>query len=164
MLIPLVILALFAVGAGFIDVPGYLHAGAAEAAEHGSAAMEHFLAAVSVAVALGGLALAWLFYVAKPELPKRLAASFSAVYAILLNKYYVDEIYDKTIVSPIVETSREGFWKVVDVQIIDGAVNGLGAMARGAADALRRMQTGYVRAYAAWILLGGILIVTWFLR
>ena len=52
----------------------------------------------------------------------------------------------------------------VDVQIIDGAVNGMGAMARAAADLLRRMQTGYVRAYAAWILVGGILIVTWFLR
>jgi NADH-quinone oxidoreductase subunit L len=48
--------------------------------------------------------------------------------------------------------------------MIDGAVNGIGNLVRGSGGGLRHMQTGYVRTYAAWILLGGVLVVVWFLR
>jgi NADH-quinone oxidoreductase subunit L len=68
------------------------------------------------------------------------------------------------IVWPIVQTSREFLWKFVDVSVVDGAVNGVGKAVRGTADGLRHMQTGYVRAYAGWILFGGVLILVWFLR
>src|SRR6185436_19157580 len=104
------------------------------------------------------------FYVAKPELPERLAAKTHSMYSILVNKYYVDELYDAVIVSPVVRTSREFLWKVVDTLMIDGAVNGVGTLVRGSANGLRRMQSGYVRTYAAWILLGGVVVVAWFLR
>jgi len=48
--------------------------------------------------------------------------------------------------------------------MIDGAVNGVGNLVRGSARVLRHMQTGYVRTYAGWILLGGVVVVAWFLR
>ena len=86
------------------------------------------------------------------------------MYSILTHKYYVDEIYDAVIVWPIVQTSREFLWKFVDVSVIDGAVNGVGKVVRGSAGSLRHMQSGYVRAYAGWILLGGVLVLVWFLR
>ena len=60
--------------------------------------------------------------------------------------------------------SREFLWKFVDIVMIDGAVNGVGKLVRGTAGGLRRMQSGYVRMYAGWILLGGAIVVVWFLR
>ncbi len=108
--------------------------------------------------------MAWLFYVARPELPVSLAAKAQGMYSIVVNKYYVDEIYDAVIVWPIVRMAREFLWKFVDTFVIDGTVNGVGFLVRGSAGGLRRMQSGYVRTYAGWILLGGVLVMAWFLR
>jgi NADH-quinone oxidoreductase subunit L len=176
MLVPLVVLAILSVFAGFVGVPRALHgddrieqfltleARETQTESPGTSSIELILMAVSTGAALSGAFVAYLFYYAKPELPERLASKAHAMYSILLNKYYVDEIYDTTIVRPVVETSREFLWKFVDVLMIDGAVNGVGRVVRGSADGLRHMQTGYVRTYAAWILLGGVLVVVWFLR
>jgi NADH-quinone oxidoreductase subunit L len=176
MLIPLVVLALFSMTAGLVGVPRVLHGGdrieqflTLEAHETpsespGTSSVELMLMAVATGVALTGGFVAYLFYYAKPELPERLASKAHAMYSILVNKYYVDEMYDTTIVRPVVEASREFLWKFIDVLMIDGAVNGVGHLVRGSAGGLRQMQTGYVRTYAAWILLGGVLVVVWFLR
>ena len=75
----------------------------------------------------------------------------------LLNKYYVDEIYDAAIVQPIRIVSEEGLWKGVDVRVIDGAVNGVGETVAGTSERLRRLQTGSVRAYAASLFLGVVI-------
>ena len=120
--------------------------------------------AASTGAALTGLFFAYLFYVARPELPGRIAAKAQAMYSILVNKYYVDELYDKFLVLPVVRTSREFLWKFVDTGLIDSTVNGVGGFVRGSATVLRHMQSGYVRTYAGWILLGGVVVVAWFLR
>jgi NADH-quinone oxidoreductase subunit L len=176
MLLPLVILAVCSVVAGFLGVPAVLGGGnpiehfltpaSLEAAGevHESHALEIALMAASTAAALAGLFLAYLFYVARPALPAKMAAKAHAMYSIMLNKYYVDELYDTFLVWPIVRASREFLWKFVDVSMIDGAVNGVGALVRGSAGGLRRMQSGYVRTYIGWIVLGGVLIMAWFLR
>ncbi len=176
MLIPLVVLALFSIFAGLVGLPHVLHGDnrieqflTPEAHETkreplATASIELGLMAASTGAALAGAFLAYLFYYAKPELPERLATKAHAMYSILLNKYYVDEVYDAAIVRPMVETSREFLWKFVDVILIDGAVNGVGKLVRGSAGGLRHMQTGYVRTYVGWILLGGVLVVAWFLR
>jgi NADH-quinone oxidoreductase subunit L len=174
MLIPLVILAVLSLVAGYVGVPAalgghepiaeFLQPAAAHAVEGENIALEWILMGASVAAAGVGLLLAYLFYVVRPELPSRLAESASALYSILTNKYYVDEIYDAILVLPIVVTARQLLWQVVDVGIIDGAVNGIGTLVRSSADGLRRMQVGYVRAYAGWILFGSIVIIVWFLR
>jgi len=118
----------------------------------------------SVLAAGIGFLLAYVFYVLRPDLPQRLSSALSALYSILTHKYYVDEIYDAIIVLPIVVTAREFLWRFIDGAVIDGMVNGIGRMIQSSATGLRRMQTGYVRMYAGWILFGGILIVAWFLR
>jgi NADH-quinone oxidoreductase subunit L len=177
MLVPLVVLAICSILAGFVGIPAALGGGnsieqflapadapetASEAA--GTSSTELVLMAVSTGAALTGLLLAYLFYVAKPQLPELLVNKAHAMYSIIVNKYYVDELYDAILVWPIVGGARDFLWKVVDASIIDGAVNGVGTLVRGSAAGLRRMQTGYVRTYAGWILLGGVIVVMWFLR
>jgi NADH-quinone oxidoreductase subunit L len=172
MLLPLILLAVLSVVAGYVGIPPALggHERIAEfldptpVAEVGGVALEWILMATSVAAAGVGLFLAYTFYVLRPELPARVSASVSALYSILTNKYYVDEIYEAIIVLPIVVSARQLLWQFIDVGIIDGAVNGIGTLVRSSADGLRRMQMGYVRAYAGWILFGSILIIAWFLR
>jgi NADH-quinone oxidoreductase subunit L len=176
MLLPLIILAILSIAAGFVGVPAVLTgenhiehflapAGEAAAEEvHHSAATEYILMGASTAAALAGLFLAYLFYVAKPELPERLASKAHAMYSIMLNKYYVDELYDAVIVWPLVRASRDFLWRFVDASIIDGAINGVATLVSQSGRGLRRMQSGYVRTYAGWILLGGVLVMAWFLR
>ncbi len=72
-----------------------------------------------------------------------------AIHQLLLNKYYVDEVYDAAIVQPIKVASTEGLWKVIDVKVIDGIVNGAGYVVGGFAAGLRLLQTGSVKSYAA---------------
>jgi NADH-quinone oxidoreductase subunit L len=176
MLMPLIVLAVFSIIAGYVGVPpalgghewiaGFLGLGTHDAAgvEHAGLALEWILMAASVLAAGTGLVLAAAFYIWRPELPARLSNAANALYSILTHKYYVDEIYDALLVLPVIVMARQFLWQLVDVSVIDGAVNGIGQAIRSSAAGLRRMQTGYVRAYAGWILFGGILITVWFMR
>ena len=176
MLMPLIVLAICSIPSGFLGVPAVLggsnhiqhflmHAvNEVESESLGTAGIELILMAISTGAALAGAGLAYLFYVARPELPDKLATKAHAMYSIMLNKYYVDDIYNAFVVWPVVRMSREFLWKFVDVFMIDGAVNGIGRFVRGSAGTLRHMQTGYVRTYAGWILLGGVLLIVWFLK
>ena len=97
------------------------------------------------------------------EIADRLARDLRGVYRLLLNKYYVDELYDATIVQPIKVVSTEGLWRGFDVKVIDGAVNGAGAIVDGWRAVLRRLQTGSVRTYAARCFVGVVLILGYYL-
>ena len=173
MLIALIVLAILSMVAGFVGIPRVLHGGdriehfltpeTAAAETEAGVGTEALLMAVSTVIALSGLGVAYLFYVAKPELPGKLAEKGHAMYSILTHKYYVDEIYDSIIVWPIFVASKEFLWKFVDILVIDGTVNGVGRAVRGSGSGLRHMQTGYVRTYAAWIVLGGVAVIVWFL-
>jgi NADH-quinone oxidoreductase subunit L len=176
MVIPLTVLAILSIIGGYVGVPAILGGGnqiehfltpaahEVESESVGTSNVEALLMAASAGIAILGLAVAYLFYVARTDIPGKLAASFHALYSIMFNRYYVDELYNIVIVWPIVAASREFLWKVVDVLMIDGAVNGVGHIVRGAGAGLRHMQSGYVRTYAGWILFGGVLIMAWFLR
>jgi NADH-quinone oxidoreductase subunit L len=175
MVVPLIILAIGSVFAGFVGVPSVL--GGSDRIEQfltpaahdatsalGMTGLELALMGISTAASLAGAGLAYLFYIAKPALPEKLAAKAHAMYSIMVNKYYVDELYDGLFVWPLVRMSRDFLWKFVDIFMIDGAVNGIGQVIRGSATGLRHMQSGYVRTYAGWILLGGVLVILWFLK
>jgi NADH-quinone oxidoreductase subunit L len=153
---PLVVLAALSLGGGyFFKIPEFLAPMFALPKE-----TDNFgPMIISVAFGLGGIALAWLFYVAKPGLPDQLAASFGGLYKLVYNKYFVDEIYDATVVHPVVSGSREVLWKGLDVAVIDGAVNGVGNRARGIGGVLQRLQSGNIRSYAAWVLLGSVVLL-----
>ncbi len=134
------------------------------AAEHGGAEelrLERTLMAASVAVAALGALVAWLFYLKFPALPKNLALRLHALYRLLLNKFYVDEIYQATIVTPLRELSDRVLRRRVDEQLIDGIlVNGSGKTASWVGSLVSHLQSGLVNSYALYffIALGGILL------
>jgi NADH-quinone oxidoreductase subunit L len=136
----------------------------AEGAEaHDEAALEITLMVVSSAIALLGIGLAAFIWLKRREIAAEMARRFEPIYRLLLNKYYVDEVYDAAIVRPIEVGSREGLWRGIDVRVVDGAVNGMAAIVAGGAWVLRRLQTGSVRAYAGSVILGVVLILGYYL-
>jgi NADH-quinone oxidoreductase subunit L len=124
--------------------------------------VEWTLMLLSVGVAVAGILVARHFYLANPEIPARLARAWPRAYALLLNKYYVDELYDAAIVNPLLRLFR---WsaRVFDLRVIDGIVNGVGSMVVGWARSLRRVQTGFVMNYALTMLLGALAVVAFLL-
>jgi NADH-quinone oxidoreductase subunit L len=114
---------------------------------------ERLLAMLSVVIALLGIGAGWLIFNKRPllQLPR-----------ILENKYYVDEIYDATIINPIKVGSREGLWKLFDVGVIDGFLHSIGDAVTETGKLVRHLQAGFVRGYAAIILLGALAIVAFF--
>ena len=109
----------------------------------------------ALAAVLGFLA-AWWLYIKSPETPKRWAQSVRGLYLLLLNKYYVDEIYAALIVRPLLWISTNVLWHGVDEGVIDGVVNGSARVARASGSELRKLQSGNMRSYAAWVLIGAV--------
>jgi NADH-quinone oxidoreductase subunit L len=140
---------------------------AATESEAGEAAseveLERTLMAVSSTVALVGIGIAFFIWYKRREIADGAARSLSGVYRLLLNKYFVDEVYDAAVVQPIKVISTEGLWRGFDVKVIDGAVNGTAAIVDGGAAVLRRLQTGSVRAYAGSLLVGVVVILGYYL-
>jgi NADH-quinone oxidoreductase subunit L len=79
---------------------------------------------------------------------------------LLAGKYFVDELYGAAIVRPLTWFSSQVLWRVVDVRVIDGAVNGLGRAAEASGERLRHLNSGNTRSYAAWVVLGAALLTT----
>jgi NADH-quinone oxidoreductase subunit L len=129
---------------------------------HDETGLELTLMVVSTVVALTGIALAALFFLKRPELADRTAARFAPLYRLFYGKYYVDELYDATVVQPIKVLSDQGLWRVVDMKIIDGAVNGTGYIVGGLSGVLRLLQNGSVKAYAASTFVGVVLILAYY--
>jgi NADH-quinone oxidoreductase subunit L len=176
MAVALVVLAIGSVAAGYVGVSNRFEhflspvfsadAGARaeppEAAE-GASGTELALMAVSSLVAVAGIGIAFYFFLKNRRAADEMAQRFAGVHRLLENKYYVDEAYDAAIVQPLRIVSEEGLWRGVDVRVIDGAVNGVGEAVGGASELLRRLQTGSVRAYAASLFLGVVLILGYYL-
>ena len=113
-------------------------------------------------VTLGGIALAWHFYIRSPETPVRLAAVNRELHQFLLNKWYFDELYDLVFVNPSKWIGRT-LWHGGDGRIIDGlGPDGIAATVIRLARRAGQMQTGYVYHYAFAMLIGVAAIVTWF--
>ena len=136
-------------------------------AGHGEVATELSLMALSVAVAVSGIGFAWLMYAGgaiRPEVFSNALGGFPhrAVY----NKYWVDEIYDATIVHPIRRGPEGVLWKGVDVGVIDGFfVNGSAALVGWASAVIRRVQSGFIYHYAFMMIIGVLALLTlWFAR
>ena len=109
---------------------------------------------MSVLLALLGIAIGW--FVFNPQPLRKLPM-------ILVDKWRVDELYNGYIVDPITTLSREGFWKGFDLGFIDGVVNGAGYFTIAMGSVLRRIQVGFIRSYAAIILLGALVVLGYFI-
>jgi NADH-quinone oxidoreductase subunit L len=114
---------------------------------------------ISVFAALLGFGLAWMFYHKDPELPDRIAVSFSGLYRVLVHKYYVDEFYAALFVKPLIDGSTRILWQGVDRKVIDAAVNDAGDGARHVSDEVRHMQSGNIRSYAGWVAAGAAVVI-----
>jgi NADH-quinone oxidoreductase subunit L len=135
----------------------------AAAESHDETELELMLMAVSSLIAFIGIGLAAFLWIKNPQIPAALAAQFPALHRLLLNKYYVDEIYDAAIVHPLQRASTEGLWKGMDVKVVDGAVNLAGYLVAGVSAVLRLTQTGSVRSYAASTFVGVVLVLGYYL-
>ncbi|MGI8812681.1 MAG: NADH-quinone oxidoreductase subunit L [Pyrinomonadaceae bacterium] len=115
---------------------------------------ERLLAGLSVLLALAGVGIGWAAFAKTPlrRLPR-----------ILAEKWRVDEFYNGYIVDPLTTLSREGLWKGFDVGFIDGIVNGVGHMVSAFGSVVRQIQVGFVRSYAAFILLGALAVIGYFI-
>jgi NADH-quinone oxidoreductase subunit L len=111
---------------------------------------ERLFSLISVLIALTGIITGWLMFSKRPLM---------RMPSLLENKYYVDEIYDASVINPIKDVSREGLWKFFDMAVIDGIVNGMGRGITQIGAVVRYMQVGFVRSYAAVILLGALILI-----
>jgi NADH-quinone oxidoreductase subunit L len=170
MTVPLVLLAFGAVAAGWVGIPPlflehgdrigeFLAPVLGHPAGHGSHSEEIIVMSASVVISLIGIMTAVLFYIIKTDIPRKLSNAFRPVYSMLYNKYWVDELYSKTVVTPVLKVSDRIILGFFDARIIEGFVNGLpsliGAFSRG----LRRMQTGLISSYAFMMVLGVLIII-----
>ncbi len=122
---------------------------------------EYLLMVISVAGALGGISAAAYVYLKNPSIAANTVEKFKLIYTTLWNKYYVDEVYDATVVNPIVNSSRSFLWKIFDNKIIDGLINGLARSVGDISALLRKMQTGIVQSYALVMMIGILLALFW---
>jgi NADH-quinone oxidoreductase subunit L len=164
--------AMSAGAAGAIEGAGAAAEASAAAADHGAAAehgaadetaLEITLMAVSSAIALLGIGMAWFIWNKRRDIAASMARRFSGVHRLLLNKYYVDELYDQAIVKPIRVLSDEVLWRSADVKLIDGAVNGAANVVDAGSVVLRRLQSGSVRTYAGSVVVGVVVILGYYL-
>ena len=169
MLVPLIILALLSLVGGLVGIHnGFEHflepvfgSEFPKTIAEGSGNTEWLLMGISVLFAFGGLLLAYVLYVSKPYLPQKIADSLGAFYNAVLNKYYVDEIYAKVFVKPLVDGSTSVLWQGVDRKVIDNTVNDAADAARHVSDEVRHMQSGNLRSYAGWIAAGAAVIIAY---
>ncbi len=155
MTIPLMVLAVGSLAGGFLNVPEWLEPLIPVPEFPHSASLVY----ISVGAGLLGIALAYFMYVLKPSIPGAIAQGLGGFYRLVYNKYMVDELYDATVVNPVVEGSRVVLWRGVDAGLIDGTVNGIGTRSRGIGNVLRLFQGGNIRGYAAWVVFGSVLVI-----
>ena len=174
MTVPLVVLGMLSIFGGLLSVPAiftggetlhfslhhWLHPVMANAEVHLRPAMHHNLAVegglmgVSTAVALGSIGLAYLYYSGKDKLRDVVALNFPRLHHLLWNKWFVDEVYEATIIAPTVFVSREGLWRIVDEVLIDGLVNVIAEGGKLTALWVGKLQNGDLRSAAAVMAIG----------
>ncbi|NQV20620.1 MAG: NADH-quinone oxidoreductase subunit L, partial [Rhodospirillales bacterium] len=175
MTVPLIILAAGAVGAGFLFNGMFVGEGRAEfwgdalfvLGDHDVIEAAHhvpwLVKVLPVLMGAGGIWLAWLFYIRRPDLPGRVARTHHEAYQFLLNKWYFDELYDLIFVRP---AKRLGslLWKKGDGRIIDGfGPDGISAVVLDLTRRVVRLQSGFIYHYAFAMLIGVAALASWFI-
>jgi NADH-quinone oxidoreductase subunit L len=174
MTVPLILLAVLSVIGGFIGIPQSLGGGNAiehfldpiferaniklEMGRHGIEPTEYILMLISILIAVSGIYIARHVYIARKDLAEKISVKFKNIYNLLWNKYYVDEIYDAVVIKPTVKGSDKYLWKIFDIGIIDGMVNGTAMLIGYISGQLRRIQGGVIQSYAT-IFVAGIIII-----
>ena len=174
MLFPLVVLAILSVIGGWVGIPiafgGHnevehflepvFAAGvvgtATNVASHG---LELGLAAISVFTAALGFYVAYVFYYKKPGIATAFAKKSPALYRLVENKFYIDEIYSAVIVTPLLLFTRIFLGGLIDSVLVNGSAKAAGATTRGLSTLTSRIQSGNIRSYAGWLALGAAAVL-----
>ena len=175
MLVPLGILAVGSIAAGFFGSE-ILHMVSAEnnffvdsifVAEHNKELLEEVhhapLLVKNAPLILGvvAIALAYIFYLVKTDIPQKLARAFKPLYLLSFNKWYFDEIYEAALVAPAKKLGNF-LWRFFDVKVVDGGPNGAAAFCKEMAQKVSKLQTGFIYDYCTWIAIGCIVIIFFF--
>jgi NADH-quinone oxidoreductase subunit L len=169
--VPLMFLAVGAVAAGWVGIPSLLMEHGDRIGEflapvlghphgEGTPAEEMMVMGMSIFVAVAGWFIAYQMYVKRTELPQKIGAKFQAVYQLLYNKYWIDELYSKTIVQPVLKASDKIILVFFDGKIIEGIVNGLPHLVGAFSERLRKVQTGVFSFYGLIMILGALAIIS----
>jgi NADH-quinone oxidoreductase subunit L len=116
---------------------------------------------ISVAAATSAIYFARHIYLKNPAIADKISSSFKGIYNLLLNKYFVDEVYEASIVNPIVKGSENILWKFTDNILIDGLVNAVAKLIGMISDNIKKIQTGVAQAYALVMVLGILIAIFW---
>ncbi len=177
MLVPLVVLSIGALFAGFVAYPWFVGhdmnafwAGSIVmlAGEHGTIieAAHHvpgWVPYAPLAAGVSGIVLAYIFYMFSPGLPGAFVNTFKAIHGFVFRKYMFDELYDALFVRPAMKLGF-GLWKGVDIGVIDGlGPDGAAAVTRRLSLASSRVQSGYVYHYAFVMVIGVVALAGWFI-
>ena len=179
MLTPLVILGILALAGGWIGIPKALGGGdqfahflepvinsapGSEQVHAGIESQERTFSILSVVVALIGWFFADLLYRRKPGMADSLVERIRGVYALLVNKYWIDQVYNVLIVTPLLVFSRYLLWGAVDRGVINGGAGAAAGGVRGLGALVQRVQSGNIRSYAGWLAIGAgaLLLITYF--
>jgi NADH-quinone oxidoreductase subunit L len=171
MTFPLIFLSVPALLAGFVGLPlenglihkmmGHVIAGH-HGAEHHITTTTYMLMALSTAIGILGIYIAYVFYIKKPdELPAKTVKAAGPIYKLFFNKWYFDEIYDAMIVQPLITISKF-LWRGIDVNVIDFAVNAAAWIPNFFGGVLRMVQTGRIQTYLYSMVVGVIVLLTIF--
>lgn len=173
MTIPLTLLALGSVVAGWVGVPEFLGGSNGWAhflsrtlghpEVHLSHSTEWLLMAISVSAGIFGILLARYMYIQNPQVPVRLAERFHSIYTVLFNKYYVDEFYNAVIVRPTLICAQKVLKGFTDGKIIEGVVNGVPSLIGKLSLLFSAAQTGRVQHYAAVMAIGTFFLLLIFM-
>ncbi|HUJ80102.1 MAG TPA: NADH-quinone oxidoreductase subunit L [Nitrospiria bacterium] len=168
MTVPLIVLGVLSVSAGWIGLPEGAHgiggflstvAGFAPRRHGGEDTVAHVVVVgLSVAAAVIGWGVAYVCYVKRPELPAAWAERWTTLYELSRNKWYVDELYDRLFVRPTVALAR-ALWRGVDVRVIDGVVNGIAGTIRRWGQDMQAVQSGQLQHYALFMACGLAVLV-----
>jgi proton-translocating NADH-quinone oxidoreductase chain L len=156
MTIPLMVLAVFAVGVGLVLGPTHLfghfvgHTPDLPALDEGS--LNYFMMVLSSVIALGGIGAAYWMYVRQPDMPARLAKSAQGLYQLSLNKFHIDELYEALILAPLAGFTT--FCRIFDLYVLDSLVDLTGQLFRWLGGRFRPVQNGLVQFYALAMVLG----------
>ncbi len=145
------------IGVGMMGAAGAAEFAASAGGEHSS--LELVLMVVSVLVAGAGILFAHGLYVRAPGGAAAITSRLGGFYTLVFNKYYIDELYERAIVRPGYAIADKLMYKLIDAGIIEGIVNGLGITARLIGAVARLVQSGVVRTYALFMLVGFLYLV-----
>jgi NADH-quinone oxidoreductase subunit L len=158
MMLPLIILAIGAAGAGYIPFGKYVTSDGAPLQSH----MDIGFSILPVALGLAGIVAAWVFYKRETTLPDKFSKSFGRIYKAAYKKFYIDEIYQfitKKILFNLV--GRPAAW--FDKNIVDGLVNFSGIATQFVSERIKKLQSGKVQQYAVYFLVAAVLMAAFFI-